>query len=365
MKKVFVICIIFLFFGFDFQPTFAIENKLSDDKIVNEEQMNPDFIIDTNQNTIIGNSVQPMMGPPMFEQLPLGENEDWIFHISDADAGYRVWDEFWDLQDSICCIRFWGLSLINSGEWTSCDPQGMVFEIIFWDALFGNPICTYQVSPKAKGTFEFYNGSKMFYWEVILDPLCKISDGWVSIQSIGSSNNCCFYWAGSDEGNLYCYHEGATNPDCENDCAFQLISIGCGFHEGKIQCESVGMNFGKAKPGTTVTGQIYIYNKGSFYSWLDWFVDTVNVPTWGTWTFSPASGINLREYDYVIINVSCVLTDIKDIYNGSIIVYNADDSTDICEIDTSVEISKEMSHKAMNWNYIKQSISQFVYTMKI
>ena len=218
----------------------------------------------------------------------------------------------------------------------------MVFEIIVWDELLGNPVSTYQGSPHVRGTFEFYNGLKMYYWTAGFNPNLKISEGWVSIQSIESPNNCWFYWAGSDDGDHYCYYEGATNPDCDTDCAFELGAY-CFHLEPKIQCESVGMNFEKKDPGATVRGKIYVYNVGDFCSWLCWFVDTVNVPAWGTWTFSPASGYPVREGDCDIINVTCVLTNVTDTYNGTIIVYNADDSTEFCEIDTSVEVTRVRS----------------------
>jgi hypothetical protein len=287
-----------------------------------------------------------------FSQLPFEPDESWIFRISDEDAGYRVWDEYWCFVERQCGIRWWGLSLTSSGEWNSCDPEGMVFEIIFWDVLLGNPVCTFQVVFKPKGTFKFYNDSKMFYWEVVLEPGCKMSDGWLSIQCIESPNDCWFYWAGSPDGDLYCYHEGATNPDQDSDCAFELCCEGCNFHYAKIQCDSVGMNFGKASPGETITGLIYIYNIGPFLTGLDWFVDMVNVPTWGNWTFSPASGKNLREYDHVIINVTCSLTDLVGTYNGTIIIYNADDSTEFCSIDTSVEIPRAKPINSLFFNLL-------------
>ena len=272
-----------------------------------------------------------------FEQLPYGSNESWIFYISDADADLRVWDKYWDLLDPICPIEWWGLSLVH--PWTNCNPEGMVFEIIFWDQLLGNPICTYQITPYVIPTGIYYNGAEMYQWEIELDPCCDlIPYGWISIQSIESPNNCWFHWAGSGDGDLYCYHEGASNPDCDNDCAFRFPC--CTHQVPIIQCDSVGMNFGKIDPGETVTGQIFVYNSGDPGSYLNWYVDTINVPLWGSWTFYPKAGYNIEEGDYVIINVTCSITDKLGIYTGEIIVYNGDDSTDFCIIDTSVEVPR-------------------------
>jgi hypothetical protein len=276
-------------------------------------------------------------------QPPYEPDESWIFRISDSSLGYRVWDDFWDLEYCpIICIRWWGLGLIDYDNWTSCDPDGMVFEIIFWDSLLGNPVCSYQVTPKAKGTFKFYNESKMFYWSVKLSPSLELQEGWVSIQSIQSPNQCYFLWAGSKYGNLNCYQEGATNPDCDGDCAFEIAGEGCYMWvwDPKIQCDSVGMNFGGRSPGVTVVGQIYVCNVGEYYTWMEWFVDTVSAPSWGTWTFSPASGKGVREDDCVLVQVTCKLTENPGSYYGTIIVYNAEDSTDFCIIDTSVIVPR-------------------------
>ena len=310
--------------------------------------------VETEEETIVDSSnCSNNVKSVIFEQLPFGPDESWIFRISDADAGYRVWDDFWDITAEIGCISWWGLSLSDYDNWTSCDPEGMVFEIIVWDALLGNPVCLYQGSPCLRETFEFYNGSKMFYWIARLDPSCDyISDGWVSIQSLQSTNQCWLLWASSDEGDLYCYQEGATAPDGDSDCAFQLTAEGEPAYPD-INCDPVGMNFGKAGPGATVTGQIYVCNNGDAGSYLNWYVDTAAVPDWGTWTFSPAGGTGVAEGDCDIIDVTCVLTEEKGSYNGEITVYNADDSTDYCKIDTSAEVPRARTHNAI-WNLLQQ-----------
>jgi hypothetical protein len=183
--------------------------------------MNPEFIKNTSPDTIKGNNLQSMMGPVIFEQLPIPESGNWIFRTSAADPGYRVHDNFPDLEDDICDIHWWGLSLVY--PWEACDPAGMVFEIIFWQGLLQSPVCSYQVSPTAQGTGEYYAGFEMYYWQANLVPCCPMQGGgWVSIQSIESPNDCWFLWAGSEDGDLYCYQEGATYPDQESDCAFQL-----------------------------------------------------------------------------------------------------------------------------------------------
>jgi hypothetical protein len=190
-----------------------------------EQQMTPEFIKNTNQNTIKSDNLQSMMGPVLYEQLPIPESGSWTFRTSSTDAGYRVHDNFPDINEEICDIHWWGLSLVY--PWEACDPTGMVFEIIFWNGLMQDPVCTYQVSPTAVGTGEYYAGFEQYYWEAQLDPCCYMpGGGWVSIQSIDSPNGCWFLWASSADGDMYCYQEGSTTPDGDSDCAFQLTAFG-------------------------------------------------------------------------------------------------------------------------------------------
>jgi len=194
-----------------------------------EEQMNPEFIKNTNPNTIKSNNVQPMMGPVLYEQLPYEPDEAWTFTTSDAGAGYRVHDNFPPINEEICDIHWWGLSLLYEGGWQNCDPTGMVFEIIFWDSLMGQIMCgPFQVQPEPEFTGVYFADLyEQIYWEVQLEPCCSMPEGgWVSIQSIDSPNGCWFLWAGSEDGDLYSYQEGTEPPELVYDTAFQLTAYG-------------------------------------------------------------------------------------------------------------------------------------------
>jgi hypothetical protein len=316
-----------------------------------QEKINPAFIKATGPTTSSEyENTQGSTQAVIFEQLPIGPDGSWIFYTSSSDAGYRAWDEYWELPTEICDIHWWGLSLVY--PWANCDPEGMTFEIIFWDALLGNAICSYTVSPAAISTGEFYAGFEMYYWETVLDPCCnQFPNGWVSIQSVSSPNQCWFLWAGSEDGDLYSYQEGSG--DSQTDTAFQLTSD----YEPKfpdLYCDPVGMNFGKQGEGATVTGQIYVCNGGDAGSYLNWYIDTAALPSWGDWTFSAESGSGVAEGDCVIVDVTCVLTAPQGPYSGEILVYNADDTTDFCKVDTSVEIPRARSHNALIWNLFQQ-----------
>jgi hypothetical protein len=294
-------------------------------KTQEETNMVPTHIMNPNPApSSIKQTVAP--GAVIFSQLPFQPDESWIFYTSDAGAGYLCQDNY-EVNVDICDIHWWGLSLVY--PWAPCDPTGMVFEIIFWDQN-GAPVCVYQVSPPAVPTGLFYSGFEMYYWEVDLDPCCPLRSGWVSIQSIQSPNDCWFLWAGSDDGDLFAYQ---NDDPVDTDLAFELTDGGVEPIPA-ICCDPVGLYFGEElEPGVTYTAQIYVCNCGEPGSLLDWYLDTVNVPAWGVWTFIPAAGTGLAEGACDIVDVTVTVAT-AGTYSGDIFVYNADDPTDFCKLAT-------------------------------
>ena len=170
-------------------------------------------IKETNETKIVNTSIkatnpnpqdpviEPALGDVIFSQRYYEINEDWEFFRSSIDTGLRAADDYWGINQEICDIHWWGLSLIGNNPYYSCDPTDMQFEIIFWDNP-STPVCVYQFTPTVQPTGKFYMGFEMYYWEVDISPHCYLPNGWVSIQSIYSPAGCEFWWAGSPEGNL-------------------------------------------------------------------------------------------------------------------------------------------------------------------
>jgi hypothetical protein len=195
----------------------------------------------------------------------------------------------------------------------------------------------------------------MYYWETDLNPCCDLEEGWVSIQSIQSPGGCWFLWAGSDDGDLVSYQNSGQQS---TDVAFELTKVGPD-PIPLICCDPVGLYFGDKLPaGIIVTGQIYVCNCGTPGSYLNWYVDTTNVPSWGTWTFTPNSGTGVPETGpCAIVNVTCVVTT-AGTYTGDIYVYNADDPTDFCKCTTGGTWPRP---KALNYPFIAWLIQQFPF----
>jgi len=178
---------------------------------------------------------------------------------------------------------------------------------------------------------------------------------WVCFQPVLTEN--CF-WLTTVESECSIYYFSADYPkwtwgfDVFAD--FYDVSFKLTGPAAKIICDPVGMNFGKAKAGDTVTGQIYVCNEGTPGSLLNWHVDTASVPSWGTWTFTPSSGTGLAKGDCEIVDVTCVLTKTQGNYTGDITIFNSDEPTDFCKVATSVEVPRDRSHNAFFWNLLQQ-----------
>ena len=84
--------------------------------------------------------------------------------------------------------------------------------------------------------------------------------------------------------------------------------------------------------GTTVSGSIEVTNVGETGSLLDW--EVAEWPTWGTWTFTPASGIDLAKADSESIIVEVVApSETNKEFTGTVKLVNSEDAGDFCEIN--------------------------------
>lgn len=320
-----------------------------------KEELDPSYIKTTSLNPSISvnTNVQTPFDWVMFAQRPFEPDEDWIFLTSSTDAGYIVYDNFWELLDDICDIHWWGLSVVY--PWAPCDPAGMKFEIIFYEPSTapGVPVCVYSdISPTMIPTGVFFGTFEMYYFETDLDPCCPLVNGWVSIQSTSSPNGCWFLWAGSPEGDGQCYQNDTAQ---DGDCAFQLTAEGPP-PKALICCDPDGLDWIDVKPGDKVMGKIQVCNCGDPGSLLSFKVDSW--PIWGTnWTFTPPSGVGIAKGDCVIVNVSVEAPmQKKQNFSGKIIIVNLDDPTDYCEAVTTLITPKNIQFfnlYLLNWLFEK------------
>jgi hypothetical protein len=130
------------------------------------------------------------------------------------------------------------------------------------------------------------------------------------------------------------------------DVFYKNNSAGGGFSD--LYCDG-SLSWTDVKPGELVTGTFTVENIGATGSLLDW--EIIDWPTWGTWTFSPSSGNDLKpSHGTVDIYVEVRAPNQKNQqFTGEVRVTNKDDATDYCIIDVSLATPK---NKAFNTNLL-------------
>lgn len=220
MKKIFSGAIVLLIAVALFLSTAVTAETV---KETNETKIVNASIKTTNPNPLEP-VIEPLLGNVIFSQRYYEPDENWIFLRSSIDSGLLAADDYWGVNEEICDIHWWGLSLIGNTPYHSCDPTDMMFEIIFWENP-SSPVCVYQVTPTAQPTGKYYSGFEMYYWEVDISPCCYLPNGAVSIQSIYSPSGCEFWWACSPEGNFNAMHNWVAYDPPVN-FAFELTGEG-------------------------------------------------------------------------------------------------------------------------------------------
>jgi hypothetical protein len=106
---------------------------------------------------------------------------------------------------------------------------------------------------------------------------------------------------------------------------------------------SGSLSWSNIKPGATVNGGFKVQNIGDAGSLLNWTVNTTSI-TWGNWSFSPVSGINLTPEDgQVTVQVSVVApNEGSSEFQGYLRIENQDNSTDFGLIPVSLRTPKNI-----------------------
>lgn len=109
----------------------------------------------------------------------------------------------------------------------------------------------------------------------------------------------------------------------------------------KIHTEG-SLVWGKETPGSTLFGSFTIENIGAPESILCW--EILEYPEWGTWTFNPIAGENLKPGDEKrIVEVEVIIPDEKNIeFDGIIKIINKNSNSDYSTIPVSLSTPKNM-----------------------
>jgi hypothetical protein len=150
----------------------------------------------------------------LFTQLPYDpgySGTDWYSYASAIfmNTSYQDYEMFTGVASPIQGLHWWGMSCKNDDPtYLPGDPVGMTFNITFYEdnnTTPGDIVLSYNnVKPSITATGVFYQDAvsyELYFFECNLTPSCNLSDGWVSIFSTGSDNNCSFFWMESTTGN--------------------------------------------------------------------------------------------------------------------------------------------------------------------
>ncbi len=137
--------------------------------------------------------------------------------------------------------------------------------------------------------------------------------------------------------------------------------------EPDLDCEG-SLSWPNISPGTTVFGGFQVKNIGDADSLLNWKVNTSSI-TWGTWSFTPVSGVNLTPEDgQVTVQVSVIAPDEKNLeFQGQLRVENQDNSSDFdlipVYLNTPVNIYVFYSPIYQFMLKIKNFCSELIYNL--
>jgi hypothetical protein len=112
-----------------------------------------------------------------------------------------------------------------------------------------------------------------------------------------------------------------------------------------LECDG-SLSWTDVKPGGVVTGSFTVKNVGDPGSLLNWKIESY--PPWGSWSFSPSSGTNLKPEDgSVTVSVTVGVPDEEEAsFSGDVKVVNQDDSSDTCTIPVSLTTPKSRSFES-------------------
>jgi hypothetical protein len=137
--------------------------------------------------------------------------------FSDLRTGYaysfqRIYDDFSDVNGSICDVHWWGLSAYVNYGWNPCDEDPMTFNIVFYSdssGVVGSLVCSYDVTVSRQTTTENAYGLPVYYFSSELNPCCELTSGWISVFATSSQSplDCWFLWRTSPFGDGMCLAE--------------------------------------------------------------------------------------------------------------------------------------------------------------
>ena len=184
----------------------------------------------------------------------------------------------------------------------------------------------YQINIKnIQNAFTQQQGT--IYWLVIQMPLLyPIEIGWKTTKNLFMDNAV---WGIPGQWTPI------IDPITQMPINFAFVITGGYPKIPDLTCNGT-LRWAKVKAGSTVTGNFTVENIGQPGSLLDW--EVYSWPAWGTWTFTPSSGVGLPAGSTVTVTASVVAPTTKNtLFTGIVEVRNKNNYTDNCTIAVSLK----------------------------
>ncbi len=155
--------------------------------------------------------------------------------------------------------------------------------------------------------------------------------------------------------------------DCNNQDRYPYILPGGWSNNGPqgpdLECLG-SLRWSSVKPGSIVTSIINVKNIGKPNSEIDW--EIAEYPDWGTWTFIPSSGEDLKPEDGIKnVEVTVVAPKMNEQeFNGTVKIVNKQNSDDFCTLQVTLSTKRNkpsILHSLFQWFdlFIKQTLNKF------
>lgn len=128
---------------------------------------------------------------------------------------------------------------------------------------------------------------------------------------------------------------------------------------------SGSLSWSNSKPDELVVGSFNVKNSGETDSKLDWSIKSY--PDWGTWTFTPSKGEDLKpSHGFFTVEVSVRAPDVEDqSFTGEVLVANDQDAADVESIPVSLTTpkNKDTDHPLLRFFDSSSLLFSFVQRM--
>jgi hypothetical protein len=153
-------------------------------------------------------------------QPPYDADDSWIAGRSEVSQGQRRLENFTGQTSPVTEVHWWGLfGTQDAHGWYECaddpnNPDSQEFRIGLWHDDGGQPgplLVSYEITAQATLLdlpYPPFSDGLILFTAVLPQP-CPLSDGWISIEGMGS-DDCWFLWMNSPDGDGVSYLDTGT-----------------------------------------------------------------------------------------------------------------------------------------------------------